>query len=348
MRLVLTYFRAVSLYEQAKLIEKCFINHGHEVLVKPYISLFDVIQKLGNAYLWFVIANPTWLIDIAPVFIEAKQSTRNRAFVYATIEGIPYPHLARWHATKYIDFIANSYFTKECLEKANLRVIDVIHHAIDFEEVERAKKLAEKYQKKLRQDFKDRVIFVYVGRDDHRKQLDRLMQAIDILNEKAPNDFVLLLHTELRRQELFKRPNVYIVGDFGSRSHEEVLGLLGACDYLVFPSACEGFGLPVLETLAMGRPVVCCKMKPLIEFTNEKCAIYFEYDHIEYWKTTAEQYFVMHLYDPEELANAMLRAIDIRKNNKDLYMNMCIEAYNTALNFDYKKVYKKFIEKCRW
>jgi len=126
------------------------------------------------------------------------------------------------------------------------------------------------------------------------------------------------------------------------------MALLGASDYLVFPSVSEGFGLPVLESLAMGTPVVINRIPPLTEFTNEDVAIYYEYDDIEYWQTSADQYFMMHMYNPEELAKAMEKAIDLIKNNKEKYEDMKAKAITHASKWDYKNVYRKFLKIYKW
>jgi len=57
---------------------------------------------------------------------------------------------------------------------------------------------------------------------------------------------------------------------------DETLRLLyNGCDLFVFPSFYEGFGLPVIEAMACGRPVVCSSATALPEVTNG-AAVLFE------------------------------------------------------------------------
>jgi len=342
MNVLFSVFKATSIWNQAELIRRCLEAHGINVVFKRYISLWDIIWKKGDAYMWFAVLNPTWIVDSAVVYIEAKKET-GRAVFYTTIEGIPYRTLAQNTGVKYVDFVANSKFTADCLKKAGLKVKCVVHHAIDYDLCRKAEEKSGRLRQKLKSDFKDRVIFLYVGRDDHRKQLDRLMKAVDILNTKHPHDFVLLCWTELRRPKLFERPNVKVCGTFGSRPYFDVLKLMASVDYTVFPSVCEGFGLPVLESMAVGTPVVHCWFPPLSEFSLKYANITFDYSYEEFWKTTAEQYFWMHMYDPEDLADAMARAIDIYLNYPDEYTEMKFMCMGHAGHWDYKDVYKPFV-----
>jgi len=52
-------------------------------------------------------------------------------------------------------------------------------------------------------------------------------------------------------------------------------GLLDACAAVVFPSLYEGFGMPVLEAMARGKPVLCSNVTSLPEVAGD-AAIYFD------------------------------------------------------------------------
>lgn len=51
----------------------------------------------------------------------------------------------------------------------------------------------------------------------------------------------------------------------GALSDEEMAELYHDIDFLLFPSRCEGFGYPVLESIANGVPVICSKGTPAEE-----------------------------------------------------------------------------------
>lgn len=43
----------------------------------------------------------------------------------------------------------------------------------------------------------------------------------------------------------------------------------------VFPSLCEGFGIPLVEAFSMGCPVACSRIPPFEEVTEDS-AVYFD------------------------------------------------------------------------
>jgi glycosyltransferase involved in cell wall biosynthesis len=51
----------------------------------------------------------------------------------------------------------------------------------------------------------------------------------------------------------------------GSVSAEELFGLYSGCDFTVYPSVVEGFGLPILESLWYGRPCICANFGAMAE-----------------------------------------------------------------------------------
>jgi len=59
----------------------------------------------------------------------------------------------------------------------------------------------------------------------------------------------------------------------GYVSHAEKLSLIGRAACFVFPSLYEGFGLPVLEAMSMGTPVITSNCSSLPEITGREAAM---------------------------------------------------------------------------
>jgi len=342
-RILFSVLKATSTINQAKLIEKLVRERGFDVEYKSYPTIWEINKPDVHGVLWFQLASIAHLYEHTPTILSI---TKPKA-VYVTIEGIPqtpthvHPNLQR------IPLIAVSEFVADCLRKARLNVIDVVHHAVDIDLCVKLRKKAEMVRKRLKEEFKDRVIFLYVGRNDPRKALVKLAIAVRELSQNR-SDFVVLLKTEASARKIFDGvPNVKFVESFGSTSLADNLALIGACDYLVFPSVCEGFGLPVLEANAMGKPVVHCWFPPLSEFSSEEFNFVFNYDDIELVKCGLAQYWIFHDYDPLWLSDTMNFAIDVYRNSPEEYREYCEKAFEHAKNWDYRKIYPKLLKHIR-
>ncbi len=64
----------------------------------------------------------------------------------------------------------------------------------------------------------------------------------------------------------------------GHRSDEEVVALLRHCAVMVYPSTYEGFGLPVVEAMALGVPVVTSRVSSLPEAAGGAAVLVDPYD----------------------------------------------------------------------
>jgi glycosyltransferase involved in cell wall biosynthesis len=105
---------------------------------------------------------------------------------------------------------------------------------------------------------------LYTGGFDTRKQISRLITAFNdlILSTKLPHSLVLVGRVEaypsfvsiIREIARLKLQSRVIITDYVS--DDDLLNLYNAADVFAFPSAAEGFGLPLLEAMACGAPVV--------------------------------------------------------------------------------------------
>ena len=91
------------------------------------------------------------------------------------------------------------------------------------------------------------------------KNLHRLVEAFALVADKIPHRLVLVGRPRLGEPALQRAisgvPPDRVIRVSGL-SREELMGMYQAADLFVFPSLYEGFGLPVLEAMMAGVPVV--------------------------------------------------------------------------------------------
>jgi len=61
----------------------------------------------------------------------------------------------------------------------------------------------------------------------------------------------------------------------GYLPEEKLLAVLKGCSFMVFPSLYEGFGIPILEAMQFGKPVLCSNITSLPEVAGD-AALYFD------------------------------------------------------------------------
>jgi len=131
----------------------------------------------------------------------------------------------------------------------------------------------------LKQEYKigpDDKVVLYVGSDHPRKNLNTAIQAFAQLNQTNPNTIFLKVGAAGLKQEraalLAKISELKInarVKFIGNVSTSKLNDLYNLADALIFPSRHEGFGLPPLQALAAGTPVITSNATSIPEVVGE-------------------------------------------------------------------------------
>jgi glycosyltransferase involved in cell wall biosynthesis len=129
---------------------------------------------------------------------------------------------------------------------------------------------------------------LYVGAAERRKGVDTLLDAMGHLAARHP-EVALVVTTTLN--DAFALPPGVRVAQLGYVDDATLAALYRGCALLAFPSRYEGFGLPVLEAMSYGAPVVSSNAASLPEAGGD-AAVYVPPD------------------DAEALAAAMGRVLD--------------------------------------
>lgn len=127
----------------------------------------------------------------------------------------------------------------------------------------------------LRSDFdlpSDEKVVLYIGSDEPRKNLSTLLKGFASLKNSIPNATFVKVGSESTfgdRKGTIDYIKEYGVQDstkiFDFISEEKLPRLYNTSDVFVFPSLYEGFGLPPLEAMACGTPVITSNAASLPE-----------------------------------------------------------------------------------
>ena len=173
-----------------------------------------------------------------------------------------------------------------------------------------------------------RPYFIYGSRlaDKNKKHIE-LIKAFEIFKKKTglPHRLVLAGEDGEYASEIHKAvfaseyaSDIFLTGFF---PHESFSTLYAGAEACIFPSVNEGIGLPVLEAMACGIPVLCSNAGALKEIGGH-APIYFNSDK------------------PEEIAKAMEKVID----DRDLREKMTDLGTVQAAKFNWNSTVEKLIE----
>jgi glycosyltransferase involved in cell wall biosynthesis len=115
---------------------------------------------------------------------------------------------------------------------------------------------------------------LYVGKPTKRRNLPNLLRAVAQLKRVHRLPHKLLLIGSALPGSSFDE----LAGELGIRdqivsvpyaSHDEIALAYNACSMLLYPSSYEGFGMPVLEAMACGTPVIALNNTAFPEFAGD-------------------------------------------------------------------------------
>ncbi|CAI0779770.1 D-inositol-3-phosphate glycosyltransferase [Serratia proteamaculans] len=162
--------------------------------------------------------------------------------------------------------------------------------------------------------------FIVGNRKDHKNEGNALLA---FLNAKISNNYQLIMTGDASPQlteTLVKNNSVNRVKFLGKVTNKELASLYKGATCLLFPSLYEGFGLPVIESMACGTPVITSNTTSLPE-VSQGAAL---------------------LVDPKSLSD-ITAAIETIVNNEDVCISMVEKGYRQAAKFQWSKT-RRIIE----
>jgi glycosyltransferase involved in cell wall biosynthesis len=124
----------------------------------------------------------------------------------------------------------------------------------------------------------DHRTVLYVGRLDPYKNVVNLIEAFSLVHAQLPNVRLQIVgpddprYPEARRRSAERGLDPWI-DRTGYADAATLLEAYQQADVLALPSRYEGFGLPVLEAMACGTPVVCSRTASLPEVAGDAACL---------------------------------------------------------------------------
>lgn len=133
-------------------------------------------------------------------------------------------------------------------------------------------------------------VLLYVGRMARNKRIHILVEALPLIRAQYPNTVLLLVgetghayagyvaETKARAEELGVADAVIFTG---AQNRDQIGAFYQLCDVFVMASIHEGFCMPVMEAMALGKPVVAAAATALPSTVGDAGLLFTPDDHEE-------------------------------------------------------------------
>lgn len=341
---VISFRNAASFRNQAQLLCKRARQEGYEV---KDLTLQDVtVGPPKHRFDKFIAIIPLWPRYIFDIKRVCAFGTRQH-LVYGPVDGPFQMNLGLFQVMKGINLCTPSQWCADMIRRSSGHSALVCPHGIDPKDFTFSQDRIEGQRKVWLEGSKaDTVLFANLN-PIHRKGFPHLCQAIGKLYEAIGDKFLFILHTRLSlARKLYERidkvPCLRIEDTYNTLPFRAVALKTVAADIYVNPSHQEGFGLPILESMAANTCLVTPEYAPITEFVTDKEAFLFPITRVKEEKWNNGFLAQLHMYSVTALADAMQQAIE----NPKLRKEKAAAAYERSKAYDYQTVYSKLIKMC--
>ncbi|MCK5115978.1 MAG: glycosyltransferase family 4 protein [Candidatus Aegiribacteria sp.] len=230
------------------------------------------------------------------------------------------------HLRKASQIMTDSFFTASELERLFPRAagkINVIHLGISdrFRRItckDTLESVGQTY------DLPSRFL-LFLGTLEPRKNIERLLEAYALSCSGIPHSLVITGGLGWKYDKLLKlisdHPNKNRIHLTGYVKDEHLPVLLSLAEFLVYPSTLEGFGLPILEAMACGTPVLTSNVSSMPEIAGDAAF----------------------LVDPLSV-DSISNGINILSSNSELRSELSKKGLERAHSFSWRKTALKTLE----
>ena len=272
-----------------------------------YAKKYDLIIALTEYDACIFLKNQLLIIHSTIPFLFPNLPTKYKFYTYKLL-----PRILK-KCQKIIT--VSNVLKKELIEFFDIdpKKISVIYEGVDFRKFFKADEnevlnFKEKYQ--INEDF-----ILAVGHSHPIKNFSGVIEAFKIVRKKYK---IKLVIAGLIGKKVVQDEDIIYVGHI---PNDKLYILYSAAKCFVFPTLHEGFGLPPLEAMACGCPVVVSDKGSLPEVCGD-AAVY------------------VNPYDPQSIAEGVLKVL----TDENLRQNLIQKGYQQAKKFSWEHSVRKFLK----
>ena len=123
----------------------------------------------------------------------------------------------------------------------------------------------------------NKPFFLYVGGRGKYKNFKTVLAAFEVWSQKTEVDLIVVgaEWTDTEKEALVEKNLHAHVRLVGHLDDEQLCGLYNRAQAFIYPSLYEGFGLPLLEAMACGCPIIASRIPSTVEVAGD-VPMYFE------------------------------------------------------------------------
>jgi len=224
------------------------------VVFQNFVSFFGKAKKIAYIHDVLFLSNPEFYTLIEKIYLYPIRVLTKFADSVFTISEEEKKRIIQYKVVSQITSVYVIYHgvEKSFTNKSNIKKVDLLS-------------IQNKY------NLPD-VYLLYVGRLNVRKNIENLLKSISLLKNKEIN-LVIVGHEDWKSTDYYRIALDYGIASrikfTGAVSNEDLPIIYSLGKIFCFPSLAEGFGLPPLEAMASGIPVVVSNTTCLPEICGD-------------------------------------------------------------------------------
>ena len=317
----------------AYVLKKAYSLHANIYVYRNFPEALKLVTKnLGRKFKALLFIGPLTEPSLLRYITLDALMLKHHSAIYGVLEGIPLIKKTVLELTK--EFFKKIYTPSRysaCLAlRAGLSIRGVVPHGVNL------------------RGWRDRMI---MGRSCELKRKVILLTIIDELSKRKGLDFylealrsvkgdflaIIKITTGLLRVPRDLEDKVKVIK--GWLSEEDIKNYYSLCDVVVVPSLAEGFGLPIIEAFASGKPVITLDAAPMNEINSNRTGWLVKVERRDNVRGYPQS-MIYNIPNIEDFMEKLEEAINDPKVRKE----KAEAAYYEAEKYDIMSVYGKLIK----